>query len=141
MKTIEQTALEAGLNKSKVLSFVRETYPSATLQTPLTQDALKKLIVIHKKNIPSVKTEVDPATLSTPNQTTTDAALVIDREQQFNFSTRGDTMTTHDTEQKARQAWESDLNLQADFGGDFNAYLAFYKAEKAAKNKSGNAHA
>ncbi len=131
MKTIEQTALEAGLNKSKVLSFVRETYPSATLQTSLTKDALRKLIAIHK---PSVKAEVDPVTLTTPNQTTTDTALV--REQQFNFSTRGDAMTIHDTEQKARQTWESDPSLRADFG-TFEAYLSYIEAEIKAQHRAG----
>ncbi len=135
MKTIEQTALDADLNKALVLSFVRETYPSATLQTSLTKVELRKLISVHK---PLVKTKVDPATLTTPNQTTTDAALVIDREQQFNFSTRGDNPMSNDngTYEKAKRAWDSDPGLQRDFG-TFEAYLSYVEAETKAQHRAG----
>ncbi len=160
--TLDQLSTESKIERTTLLKRIKQSYPDYDGQ-PIDGLTAGKWIAPLRKAIPSVMTpnnqvltlhensrlmtalrkiadQGSPVPL-TKQTTTGGTAPVNGRDQHSNFSRGNNPMNNHDTEYKAKQNWEADLSLQADFGGNFDAYLAFYKAEKNAKNKSGNAHA
>ena len=127
--TIAELATHGAMDPSKLLACVKETHPTAKMQSPITAGALR-LAFSNYEQAYGVKQSGDPA----PKMS--NGAPAARQPEQIKHEVN--TMSTNDdgdfydefaTDAESKKQWENDPGIRAEFFGDYEAFKHFRRAE------------
>ncbi len=128
--TIAELATHGAMDPSKLLACVKETHPTAKMQSPITAGALR-LAFSNYEQAYGVKQSGDPA----PKMS--NGAPAARQPEQIKHEVN--TMSTNDdgdfydefaTDAESKKQWENDPGIRAEFhAGGFESFQAFRRAE------------
>ncbi len=126
MKTIQQIAVECGLSKDKLLGLIQETFPQATMNSPISSEAFWKAMDAYE-----VKHSLGKYKAGAPASQMSNCAPPDSREQ---FQTEesamsNDTYDEFSTDLESKRQWEADAGIREEFHGNYEAFKSFRRAE------------
>lgn len=114
--TIAELAREGGMDPDKLLACVKETYPEAVMQSPITAGALDRAFS-NFENKHGIKG---------------DPELIKHEVTKMSNTNETDFYDEFATDAESKKQWENDAGVRQEFAaGGFESFQAFRRAEAA----------
>lgn len=130
MQTIKEIAVSCELNKDKLLSLIQETFPQATMNSPISSGAFFEAMENYEKKhfLGKYKKGGPAPSALTPTGGTAPAGTGNNLHREVNAMS-DDRYDEYATDKESKRQWEADADIRAEFLGDYESFKHFRRSE------------